>query len=46
MPPNTKWPTGWDGRVCEYAIVSLPGSARFFSEYAYDFGVDPAQTAP
>jgi hypothetical protein len=30
----------------EYAIVSLPGSARFFSEYAYDFGVDPALTAP
>jgi hypothetical protein len=30
----------------EYAIVSLPGSARFFSEHAYDFGVDPALTAP
>jgi hypothetical protein len=30
----------------EYAIVSLPGSARFFSEHVYDFGVDAAQTAP
>jgi hypothetical protein len=30
----------------EYAIVSLPSSAAFFSEYAYDFGVDPARTAP
>ena len=30
----------------EYAIVSLPGSAAFFNEYVYDFGVDPAQTSP
>ena len=30
----------------EYAIVNLPDSARFFSEYAYDFGVDPALIAP
>lgn len=30
----------------EYAIVGLPSSAAFFSEYVYDFGVDPAPTAP
>ncbi|HET6219516.1 MAG TPA: hypothetical protein VFE27_21005 [Acidobacteriaceae bacterium] len=30
----------------EYAIVSLPNSAAFFSEYLYDFGVDAAQTKP
>jgi hypothetical protein len=30
----------------EYAIVTLPGSAAFFNEYVYYFGVDPAQTTP
>ena len=27
----------------EYAIVALPRSAALFSEYAYDFGIDPVK---
>jgi hypothetical protein len=30
----------------EYAIVALPRAAAFFSEYAYDFGIDPAKATP
>jgi hypothetical protein len=30
-------------RTGEYAIVALPRSAAFFSEFAYDFGIDPAK---